>query len=381
MKRDTLGLYVHFPFCSRKCLYCDFPSYDGKEHLMGDYLGAMKLEIDLLKSTKMKDRKIDTVFLGGGTPTLFNGEELKILLNYIKESLPISREAEITIEANPETLTIDKLRALKKAQINRLSIGMQSGQDSHLRSLGRAHTVEDVIQSINWARELGFDNINLDLMFGLPNQTMDDWMKSLEIAVKMDVEHISAYALIVEENTHFFRLMERGDLAIPLEEIEREMYHMAVEFLKASGYIQYEISNFAKPGRECRHNLIYWHNEEYIGIGSGAHSSMGGERWSNYKDVSRYIEAVHRDGSGIEHREKIPVSEQRFETIMMGLRLIQGVSKSAFYERYGHDIGYYYRDIMDSLKREGMLEETLQYIYLTPKGLDFQNQVLIRFME
>ncbi len=380
MARDTIGLYVHFPFCLRKCLYCDFPSYSGQEHLMDRYLEAMKTEIDNIEA-EIENREIETIFWGGGTPTLFSGEKLADLLNYIKESFIISQGVEITTEANPETIDEDKLKALKAAGINRLSIGMQAGQDKHIKKLGRVHSLHDVIKSVDSARKVGFKNINLDLMFGLPNQTSDEWMESLSIAVDLGVEHISAYALIIEEGTPFFEMERQGKLNTPSEEVEREMYHKGVEYLTAQGYIQYEISNFAKPGKECRHNLIYWHNEQYIGIGSGAHSSLRGERWSNYSDICQYIDTILQKGRAIEYSQKISKDEQRFETIMMGLRLTKGISKAKFYERFGRDIGYYYRGAIDTLKGQGMLTETPESIYLTPKGLDLQNSVLLYFMD
>ncbi|HHZ13436.1 MAG TPA: oxygen-independent coproporphyrinogen III oxidase [Clostridiales bacterium] len=380
MREGTIGLYVHFPFCLRKCLYCDFPSYAQKDHLMDEYLKAIKVEVDHAKA-KINSRRIKTVFLGGGTPTLYHEGELAQLLDYIKHSCLISDDAEITIEANPETLNPRKLKVLMEAGINRLSIGMQAGQDRHLRALGRIHNIADVERGVDWARKAGFENINLDLMFGLPNQSVDEWLESLGCAVKMGVEHISAYALIIEEGTPLYELVEKGRLRIPPEDVERDMYHRGVQFLKSQGYIHYEISNFAIPGKECRHNLLYWQNKEYIGLGSGAHSYLQGHRWSNYADICKYIDRIYEYGNGIEQCEEISLSNQRFETIMMGLRLNSGVSKKIFRERFGHGLEYYYGDVLENLKAMGMLIETETSIYLTAKGMDLQNSVLLHFME
>lgn len=380
MTKDAIGLYIHFPFCLRKCLYCDFPSYAGKEFLMDDYLDAVRIEIGEIKK-RITGRKIETIFWGGGTPTLFHGEKLKNLLDYIKENLVITEDAEITTEANPETLDKKKLEILKKAGVNRLSIGMQAGQDCLIKKLGRVHSIKDVERSVQWARDLGFDNINLDLMFGLPDQTLDQWMETLAVAVDLGVEHISTYALIIEEGTPFYELESQGKLNTPSEEVEREMYHKGIDYLKRNGYIQYEISNFAQPGKECRHNLIYWKNRDYIGIGCGAHSSLDGERWSNYYDISQYIDSISKERTAIEHRQKTPISEQRFETIMMGLRLTAGVSKLEFRQRFNNDIRYYYGEAIDKLKAQGLLAEDKNSIYLTSKGMDLQNQVLLHFMD
>jgi oxygen-independent coproporphyrinogen-3 oxidase len=380
MKSGTIGLYVHTPFCLRKCLYCDFPSYAQKGHLMDEYLKALKVEADQIKC-KIAGRRIKTIFLGGGTPTLYHEKELVQLLDYFKQSYLICDEAEITTEANPETLNPQKLKVLREAGINRISIGMQAGQDKHLKTLGRIHSVVDVERGVDWARRAGFGNINLDLMFGLPNQSVDEWIESLDKAVKMGVEHISAYALILEEGTPLYELVDQGDLQSPPEDMEREMYHTGVHFLKSQGYNHYEISNFAKPGKECKHNLLYWQNNEYIGLGSGAHSYLHGNRWSNYANICKYIDRISKYGNGIEQSEEISLPTQRFETVMMGLRLNSGVSKEMFKERFGHGLEYYYGDIIENLKEKGMLIEADTSIYLTTKGMDLQNSVLLHFME
>ncbi len=377
---DSLGIYVHFPFCIRKCLYCDFPSYAGQENLMDIYIHGLEKEIDNIKSLA-KNRPVDTILFGGGTPTLFSGEILGHVLDNIKDGFNVLEDAEITTEANPETLDREKLTRLYSAGFNRLSIGMQESRDKHLKALGRGHSLEDVKRGVGLAHETGFNNINLDLIFALPDQTLEAWMESLEIAVNMGAQHISAYALIIEEGTPFYDLWKRGELNLPSDELEREMYHRAVEYLGKVGYRQYEISNFAREGMECRHNLKYWRNLDYIGIGSGAHSSLGGHRWANFSDIERYIGGVNSKGTGIEESHRVPPKEQRFETIMMGLRLVQGVSKAAFLQRFGNDIGYYYGSVIRSLEEKGLLVDGEDSVYLTSKGMDLQNQVLLYFLD
>lgn len=380
MNNKYVGLYIHFPFCLRKCFYCDFPSYAGREDLMDEYLESVKREIDEIKNY-VQDRRVNTIFWGGGTPTLFHGEKLADILNYCKMSFALCKDIEITTEANPETLNEDKLKTLKGAGVNRISIGMQAGQDKHIKNLGRLHKIGDVVRSVGWARQIGYDNINLDLMFGLPHQTLDEWMETLESAVIMGVDHISAYGLIVEEGTPFFQLEKEGKLGTPKEDVEIEMYHRGIKYLKDKGYRQYEISNFAKPGKECRHNLTYWNNKEYIGIGTSAHSFLNGQRWSNYNEIPSYIDSINRNGIGVEIKNRIEVKEERFETIIMGLRLIKGIQKRAFNDRFGNSLQYYYGAAIQSLKRDKMLIETPESIRLTAKGLDLQNAVLLKFMD
>lgn len=380
MENNSVGLYIHFPFCKRKCFYCDFPSYSGKEHFMDEYLGSVKKEIDGIKE-HIQNRCVNTVFWGGGTPTLFHGEKLASLLDYCRDSFSLSIDAEITTEANPETIDKHKLKTLRDSGVNRISFGMQAGQDKHIKKLGRLHDIEDVRRSVSWAKQVGYDNINLDLMFGLPKQTINDWMETLSMAVDMGVEHISTYGLIIEEDTPFYMLEKEGNLHIPHEDIERQMYYSAIQYLQGKGYIQYEISNFAKPGKECKHNLIYWNNKEYLGIGSSAHSSLNGQRWYNYMDITQYIDKINKTQTPVEKCHRIDIEEQRFETIMMGLRLIEGINKKNFYNRFGNSLGYYYGEAIDYLKKTGMLIETQENIRLTNKGIDLQNSVLLEFMD
>ena len=375
-----LGVYIHFPFCARKCHYCDFPSYQGMEQWMEPYLEALFREL-LQWKEKVCDCSVKSIYLGGGTPTLFSGEQIAGVLDACFKSFNVQEDAEITIEANPGTVDPDKLSALRKAGVNRLSIGLQAWQDKHLRFLGRIHSSGDFVKSLMDAKEVGFDNINVDVMFALPHQTIEDWLETLEKVCSFDVQHISMYSLKVENGTPLHRWYEEGKFSLPTQEEDRLMYYKGREFVSGFGFRQYEISNFAIPGRECVHNLIYWHNEEYIGCGSGAHSYFNNERFSNTSDVREYIRAINSGTQRISYREKIEEKDERFETIMLGLRLVEGVDKQRFKARFGRCIEYYYGEAIKKLVKQGLLIDDGASIRLTEKGMDVQNVVLLEFMQ
>jgi oxygen-independent coproporphyrinogen III oxidase len=377
---ETLGLYIHFPFCIKKCNYCDFPSYDGKQSLMKAYLDALIKEISHLAFV-LDGYKVDTIFMGGGTPTIFSGEDIQKVLDACYLYMDIDNGAEMTIEANPGTLDDEKLYRLKRGGINRLSIGLQAWQDRHLKALGRVHTCQDFIDSIYMARKYGFKNINADIIFNLPNQTMDDWIETIEGICGLGLEHVSAYSLRVEEHTPFYSMQKQGRLLLPKEELERDMYHKGIKVLSDKGFKHYEISNFALPGRECRHNLIYWQNHQYIGCGSGAHSFFKGKRFANTRYPESYIQLIAKGKSPVVFSEDIGKKTERFETVMLGLRLVDGIDKNLFKSRFNHDFEFYYADAMERLKKQGLLVEDKYRIKLTSKGLDLQNTVLMEFMD
>lgn len=377
---SKVGLYIHFPFCARKCRYCDFASYDNLQYLMPKYLEALKNEIKRWED--LTDRvSVQTIFMGGGTPTLYEYRHLIDVLETCERYWNVDRDAEISIEANPETLNLVGLMGIRKAGFNRISIGMQAWQQHHLKYLGRIHSNRDIVQVVEWCREAGFDNVNLDIMFGLPNQTIEEWQETLEKVVNLGVDHISAYSLKVEEGTPFYTMLNRGQLNLPSEDTERQMYHMAIKYLKSQGYIHYELSNFSKAGKQCRHNLIYWNNNEYIGLGSGAHSYWRGKRFANIADPRDYIEKIQKNESPLQFIEAIDRRDEIFETIMLGLRLTEGINKDRFFMRFGKKIEDLYEDVIFRLKREGLLIEDKEAIRLTERGMDLQNVVLLHFME
>jgi oxygen-independent coproporphyrinogen-3 oxidase len=336
-----IALYIHIPFCKQKCLYCDFPSFAGKENLMVDFSKALAKDIETASK-----RKIKTIFIGGGTPTYLCLKAWK----YIKDSihkLDKSENLEFTVEGNPGTFTEENLRFLKEMGVNRLSIGLQCFQNTILKKIGRIHTAEDFIMSYEMARNIGFKNINIDLMFGLPDQSMDDWKETLEKVVKINPEHISCYSLIVEEKTPFYNMYKKGMITLPEEELEREMYRYGVDFLKNKGYDQYEISNFSKKRMECKHNLVYWELGEYIGCGSGAHSYIDNLRYRNDENIEKYISSIGEKNflKLDEHRNSREDDMEEF--MFMGLRKISGISIMEFNKRFEKDIYNIYGNIIN----------------------------------
>ncbi|WBW95786.1 radical SAM family heme chaperone HemW [Oceanirhabdus sp. W0125-5] len=372
--KEQKALYVHIPFCKKKCDYCDFPSYSGKEGLMLEYTKALCNELK-----KYKDFVFKTIFIGGGTPTYLSYECILLLKEAFKE-LKIAENAEFTVEGNPGTFTIEKLKEFKNMGVNRISIGLQAFQNELLKDIGRIHSEEEFLESFKMAKEVGLNNINVDLMFGLPGQSMDQWKESLEKAVELGVTHISCYSLIVEEGTPFHRRAQKGLLDTPSEEIEREMYEYTKKFLEKVGYNQYEISNFAKEGMECRHNLVYWNLEDYIGCGSGAHSFIDGERIENTSNPEEYIELVKINGTGkvdsFENSEEDTIEEFMF----MGLRKVEGINKVNFENRFKKDIYSIYGDVIKKHLKNKLIEDDGENIKLTPQGIQLSNMVMSDFM-
>ncbi|WP_138204742.1 radical SAM family heme chaperone HemW [Haloimpatiens lingqiaonensis] len=368
---ESVGLYIHIPFCKQKCFYCDFPSFSGKESFMINYAKALSKEICGIKN------KIGTIFIGGGTPTYLSLDAWK----FIKEALDglnKEKDLEFTVEGNPGTFTEEKIKFFKEMGVNRLSIGLQAWQDDILKTLGRIHTLEDFKNSYKMARDYGFKNINIDLMFGLPNQSLEDWKETLRNVINMEPEHLSCYSLIVEEGTAFYKNIEK--LSLPSEEEERSMYIETVNFLKENLYEQYEISNFARQGKKCRHNLIYWNLEEYIGCGSGAHSYLNDERYYNQEDICHYIELMESKNSAQVDKHKNSTKENMEEYAFMGLRKIQGISKKEFKDRYGIDIYDVYGNIIDKYKAMNLMIEEEDRIFLSEEGIQVSNVIMSDFM-
>ncbi len=375
----TIGLYIHIPFCRQKCLYCDFPSWAGKEGQMQGYVDALTKEIEN-RGKAYSDRKVISVFFGGGTPTTLSVPMLEQLMQAVFESWDIAEDAEITTEANPGTLDGEMAAALKKMGFNRLSMGVQAWQNRLLKDLGRIHTMEAFQENYKAVREAGFGNVNTDLMFALPNQTMADWQETVRNIVALNPEHISAYSLILEEGTPFFDRYEKGELEPATEELDREMYHWAVDYLAKMGYGQYEISNFAKKGRQSRHNRIYWQAEEYLGMGLGAHSYMDGERFHNRYDLQEYIRADGDISLLKEEVEVITEEDALAEFMFLGLRLTEGVSFARFRERFGQEMKNIYGRQIEELVKDGLLKEDEIGIRLTTRGVDISNVVFEKFL-
>ena len=376
---NTVGLYIHIPFCRQKCLYCDFPSWAGKEGQMQGYVDALTKEIRK-RGTEYTDQQVVSVFFGGGTPTTLTIPMLEQLMQAVFESWNIAEDAEITTEANPGMLDGEMAAALKKMGFNRLSMGVQAWQNRLLKELGRIHTIEVFRENFKAVREAGFTNINTDLMFALPNQTMEDWQETVKNIVAMNPEHISAYSLIIEEGTPFYDRYEKGELKPAEEELDREMYHWAVDYLAEHGYEQYEISNFAKKGRQSRHNRIYWQAEEYLGMGLGSHSYMNGERFHNIYDLQEYIRADGDVSLLKEDIERIAEEDALAEFMFLGLRLTEGVSFAGFQERFGQGMKNIYGSQIEELVKDELLQEDEIGIRLTKRGVDISNYVFEKFL-
>lgn len=375
----TIGLYIHIPFCRQKCLYCDFPSWAGKEGQMQGYVDALTKEIRN-RGKEYTDRQVVSVFFGGGTPTTLSVPMLEKLMQAVFANWDIAEDAEITTEANPGTLDGEMADALRKMGFNRLSMGVQAWQNRLLKDLGRIHTMEAFQENYKAVREAGFENVNTDLMFALPKQTMADWQETVRNIVGLHPEHISAYSLILEEGTPFFDRYEKGELEPAAEELDREMYHWAVDYLAKMGYGQYEISNFAKKGRQSRHNRIYWQAEEYLGMGLGAHSYMDGERFHNRYDLQEYIDANGEVSLLKEDVEVITEEDALAEFMFLGLRLTEGVSFARFRERFGQEMKNIYGRQIEELVRDGLLNEDEIGVRLTARGVDISNVVFEKFL-
>lgn len=370
-----VSLYIHIPFCKQKCMYCDFPSFCGKDTLMERYIDA------LIKEIKEKASKyyISTIFVGGGTPTYLHLNELEKLLNSVN-ALNLSKDIEFTVECNPGTLTEEKLSLMKNKGVNRLSIGLQAYQEDLLKRIGRIHSFKEFKENYLLARRIGFKNINIDLMFGLPNQKVEQWKETLEEVLLLQPEHISAYSLIIEEGTTFYKLYESNKLPLPSEEDEREMYRITLQALKNKGYHQYEISNFSNLGKECKHNIVYWDLKEYLGCGSAAASYIGGTRYKNLEGIEDYIRAIEGGEKTFDEMTVNTKEDEMEEFMFMGLRKTQGISEEKFYRRFGVNVENVYGTVINKHIAEGLLIKNSGKIYLSNKGIELSNYVMSDFI-
>lgn len=359
---SSLSLYLHIPFCKKKCNYCDFASFAGKEDLIQEYVDAL---IEEIKDSGFRNQdSVPTLYIGGGTPTLVAPQYYEKIFKTIRSTFKISPDAEISIEANPGAINKEKLKALRSIGINRLSIGAQSFNDKHLKVLGRIHTAKEIYKGFNDARAAGFNNIGLDLIFMLPEQTVDEWKEDIKQALSLEPEHISTYNLQIEEGTKFSA--PGAMLQLPTEDEDVAMYEYAIDTLKAKGYHHYEISNFARPGFKCKHNIVYWENGNYLGIGASASSHINGNRYDNPQEIEEYLKGI------INKREILQRKNQpdQPETIFMGLRLLDGIAVEKFKG---------FEEEVDQLIKDGLLERTKK-IKLTHRGLLLANEVFQKFI-
>ena len=380
--RRELELYIHIPFCVKKCAYCDFLSGPASNQQIEEYVQALIEEIRYYKEFA-KNYEVSTVFWGGGTPSLLTGEQMKALMEALGQTFFIRQNAEITMEANPGTVTVEKLLACQKAGINRISFGLQSVNNEELKMLGRIHTYEEFLESYEAARKAGFQNINVDLISAIPKQTVSSWEQTLQTIISLQPEHISAYSLIVEEGTTFAKLYGEGcklEHLLPTEEDERRMYERTEELLREAGYHRYEISNYAKEGYECQHNLGYWERKEYLGLGLGASSLIEETRFHNIDEMEEYLRDANNPILLRREQEKLDRQEQMEEFIFLGLRKIRGIQEEKFAEMFGEDIWDCYGKNLERVIKEGLLEREEGVLRLTRKGIDVSNYVFYEIL-
>lgn len=375
------ALYIHIPFCTNKCYYCDFNSFVLKGQPVDAYLDALESEMKQTVAA-LPPEMIDTVFVGGGTPTVLTPPQMTRFLDSVHRHFPLSPNVEFSMESNPGTTDVDKLIAMREGGVNRISFGVQSFDNGLLERIGRIHNTDDVYRSIENAKKVGFTNLSIDLMFGLPKQTVEQLSDSVDQALKLDLTHYSLYSLKVEENTLFHKLYERNELPLPTEDEELAMFMVVMNKLNGAGYKHYEISNFALPGKESRHNSTYWRNEPYYGLGAGAHGYARGERHLNIKGVQPYIDAAN---VRLPRLETNPISdaEAMEDFMMVGLRLLQGVNAEAFGRQFpGHTMEEVFGAQLERLVRNGLLEATTANngYRLTEKGIPLGNEVFGAFI-
>ena len=372
MGTDALGLYLHIPFCVRKCNYCDFCSFDLSSVTWRErYIDRLCKEISSYVGYKEERIKLNSIFFGGGTPSLLTPKEFQKICSAIEESFEILPDTEFTVEANPKTLDREKLRAYTECGVNRLSIGLQSIHENELKILGRIHNFDKFLESYNLARECGIDNINVDLMYGIPEQTMESFERTLDRVLALSPDHISLYGLIIEEGTPLYKNIY--NLAIPSEDTECDMYYLATEKLRAVGYSHYEISNYAKSGCECRHNLKYWRSEEYIGIGLNAYSYFGGRRYANTDEAEVYLMQICEN---YDHTERSEPSDKPFEYVMLRLRLSEGFSLRDYEARFGRDFMLHKKEIIERFCKAGYLTFDGDRLALTERGFYVSNSII-----
>jgi oxygen-independent coproporphyrinogen-3 oxidase len=375
----NIGIYIHIPFCKRKCHYCDFVSFSGKQELIEQYINSLKKEIINYKINK-EDYLINTIYFGGGTPSYIESKYIIDILQELKLKFNISKDVEITIEVNPGTVDEQKLNDYYNSGINRISFGLQSTKSELLKLIGRIHSYSSFLDAYNLARKVGFKNINVDLMIGLPVQTLEDVGKDLERITELKPEHISVYSLIVEEGTIIEERISNKELYLPSEELERKMYWEVKKELEKQGYVHYEISNFAKPEYESKHNLSCWNQEEYIGFGLAAHSYIDNERYSNTENIEKYIVGVDDPVRPQTIHETQSQEDKMKEYMLLGLRKIDGVKISDFKNKFVDNPIYLYRESLNKLVTQELIEIDIDSIKLTNKGIDLANIVWEEFV-
>jgi len=375
----NLALYLHIPYCLHKCGYCDFNSHPENREESTHYVEALLQELKNYSAT-LKNYSVPTIFVGGGTPTILPPSQLKKILDTVRQSFDLTADCEITIEANPATIKQETFQEIRAAGYNRISIGVQSFDEKELLLLERVHSVEEIHSTVQRARSAKFENLSMDLMFGLPDQTVEKWQSHLNQAIAKNPDHLSTYNLTIEPATAFFKLHAKGKICLPDEDIQLEMYETTIQILEQAGYPQYEISNFSKPGRESQHNINYWNNGEYLGVGAGASSYLSGERFKNINLPSQYIREINNKGIAVDSRERLEPLEAMGETLMLGLRLLKGISIDVFENRFQVSFEKVYGKVVESLLHQKLITFNQKRIALSRKGLFLADSVILKFM-
>jgi oxygen-independent coproporphyrinogen-3 oxidase len=375
------GIYIHIPFCERKCIYCDFYSVENL-NLIDRFTESLLKEIEIfsIEADFFNDSIFDTIYFGGGTPSLLEPAQIEKILNKLSQSFKISSNPEITLETNPGTVDKRKLLEFKNLGVNRISFGVQSFFDDDLKFLGRIHTGEDAFKCVNDSFEVGFENVSIDLIFGLPGQTVEKWLENLKFAVSLNVPHISAYNLIVERGTPLHELISLGKVEIPEDEIQAQLYERTIDFLENAGYVHYEVSNYAFEGFECRHNLKYWQYENYIGFGPSAHSFWINKRWWNFANLNKYINALDLGKIPVANFEILDEEKMIEEFIYLGLRS-KGINVARFKGKFGFEfVDSDIKDEIEELERAGYITIEDDFIKLTPKGFLLCDEIVLRLI-
>ncbi|HIN87642.1 MAG TPA: radical SAM family heme chaperone HemW [Nitrospinaceae bacterium] len=380
MKKQPLGLYIHIPYCIHKCGYCDFNSHPIKQDEMDHYIDALVVEMKHYAKIYTNTNIIKTIFLGGGTPTTLNPFQLERILKECVNEFTIASNAEITIEANPATVGIELMKSIRTMGYNRISIGVQSFDKAELKLLDRAHGPKEIHSTVDCARKAGFDNLSLDLMFAVPNQSLSSWENNLNKALEKNPEHLSTYNLTIEQGTAFSKLQSNGKLIMPDDDHQLELYKKTIERLTKKGFHHYEISNFAHRGKECKHNITYWENKNTLGLGAGASSYMNGTRFKNINLPAHYIRQVKEKKIAVEHSETLELRQAMGETIMLGLRLLQGISIPQFEKRFQISFINLFRNIISALKEKELVIIEKDYLRLSQKGLFWADSVTLEFI-
>lgn len=371
--------YIHIPFCQQICHYCDFNKFFLKDQPVSDYLNSLEKEI-ILTLKEVPTNKLQSIFVGGGTPTALSESQLVQLCDIIQKQLPYDHETEFTFEANPGDLNLKKFEILRDAGVNRISFGVQTFNEELLKKIGRTHQPSDVFQSIEWAKMAGFENISIDLIYGLPEQTLTQFEETLEIAFSLNIPHFSGYSLIIEPKTVFYNLMRKGKLPLVGEDMDAKMYGLLIDKMEQNGYQQYEISNFSKEGFESKHNLTYWNNDWYYGFGAGAHSYVNGYRRANYGPLKKYMEPIDKNELPLVEEHLVTKQEQMEEEMFLGLRKTKGVLISHFEEKYGVSPVEYFSDQLKDLQERNWILIDENRIFLTKQGRFLGNEVFQYFI-